>query len=373
MKRIPLQPRCIHDVIGCFLRRKSRHSSSVVHRVKSFAAVVVLAGCSVYADPFAKGADVSWLPQMEKTGYIFRDREGKKEDCLQVLKDHGIDSIRLRVWADPSDDRQSGHCSPRETVRMAERAQKMGFRIMIDFHYSDSWADPSKQTKPKAWAQHDFSDLQRDVYKHTRDVLTALKKSGVTPEWVQIGNEICDGMLWPDGRASQNPENLARLINEGYRAVKSVDPKIKVIVHIDRGHDQGLYRWFFDLLQENGASYDVIGLSYYPWWIENRQDYHSTIDDLGKNMNALVKRYGKEVMVVETGGKDDQPRETREMLAAVIDKVRAVPDGKGLGVIYWEPQGAFSWSKYVLSCWGSDGRPTEALDAFRESPVKAQK
>lgn len=329
-------------------------------------AAVVLAGCSGYADSFSKGADVSWLPQMEETGYVFRDREGNPADCLKILKDHGMDTIRLRVWVDPSDDRQSGHCSPRETVQMAERAQKVGFRIMINFHYSDSWADPGKQYKPKAWADHDFSDLKRDVYEHTRDVLLELKKHDITPEWVQIGNEIRPGMLWPDGSIKENPDRLVKLINEGYRATKSVDKKIKVIVHIDRGHDLGLYRWFFDLMEEHGADYDVIGLSYYPWWIKNQKDYRETIDDLGKNMNALVKRYDKEVMVVETGGKDDQPEETREMLEAVIEKVRSVPDGKGLGVIYWEPQGAYSWSKYVLSCWDSEGRPTKALDAFRK-------
>lgn len=327
---------------------------------------VVMAGCSGYADSFAMGADVGWLPQMEKTGYDFRDREGNSADCLKILKDHGMDTIRLRVWVDPSDDPQSGHCSIQETVEMAERAQKMGFRIMINFHYSDSWADPGKQNKPKAWAEHDFSDLKRDVYEHTRTMLLELKKKDITPEWVQIGNEIRNGMLWPDGSTKDNPDRLVKLINEGYRATKSVDKKIKVIVHIDRGHDLKLYRWYFDLMEEHGARYDVIGLSYYPWWIRDRRDYRLTIDDLGKNLNELVERYDKEVMVVEIGGKDDQPTETREMLEAVIEMVRSVPDGKGLGVIYWEPQGASSWSKYVLSCWGSDGSPTEALEAFRK-------
>jgi arabinogalactan endo-1,4-beta-galactosidase len=145
---------------------------------------------------FSKGADVGWLPQMEVTGYKFYDADGTQKDCLQLLKDRGMNTIRLRVWVNPSSDKASGHCSPAETVVMAVRAQRMGMRIMIDFHYSDTWADPGHQAKPTAWANHTFAELQNDVYKHTFDVLTALKSAGVNPEWVQIGNEIPSGMLW---------------------------------------------------------------------------------------------------------------------------------------------------------------------------------
>ena len=154
------------------------------------------------SNDFANGADVGWLPQMETTGYKFYDTDNSEKDCLQLLKDRGINTIRLRVWVNPSDDKASGHCSPAETVVMAVRAQKLGLRIMIDFHYSDTWADPGKQAKPAAWANHSFAELQNDVYKHTFDVLTSLKTAGVTPEWVQIGNEIPDGMLWPEGKSS---------------------------------------------------------------------------------------------------------------------------------------------------------------------------
>ena len=171
---------------------------------------------------FSKGADVGWLPQMEATGYKFYDVDGSQKDCLQLLKDRGMNTIRLRVWVNPSNDKASGHCSPAETVVMAVRAQKMGMRIMIDFHYSDTWADPAKQAKPAAWANHSFADLQNDVYKHTFDVLSALKSAGVTPEWVQIGNEIPGGMLWPDG-SSKNFNQLTQLLNKGYEATKAVN------------------------------------------------------------------------------------------------------------------------------------------------------
>ena len=312
---------------------------------------------------FAKGADVSWLPQMEATGYRFYDTDGKEKDCLQLLKERGMNTIRLRVFVNPSQDKASGHCSKEETVAMALRAQKAKMRIMIDFHYSDTWADPAKQAKPAAWANLSFDALQNKVYEHTFNVLTALKKAGVTPEWVQVGNEIPGGMLWPDG-STNNWVQLAQLLNKGYEATKAVNAKIKVIVHVDEGNNNEKFRWFFDKATEHQVKYDVIGLSYYPFWI--KKDYSETIADLQKNLNDMASRYQKEVMVVEVGGVDEQVQNTKELLAATIKAVRAVPDYKGLGVLYWEPQGAKSWSGYGLSAWQPDGKPSPALDAFKE-------
>ena len=312
---------------------------------------------------FSKGADVGWLPQMEATGYKFYDADGSQKDCLQLLKDRGINTIRLRVWVNPNDDKASGHCSPEETVVMAVRAQKMGMRIMIDFHYSDSWADPGKQNKPAAWAKHSFPELLNDVYQHTYDVLQLLKKAGVTPEWVQVGNEIPGGMLWPEG-STDNFNQLAQLLNKGYEATKAIDPKIKVIVHLDEGNKSEKFRWFFDKATENKVKYDVIGLSYYPYWIKT--DYQSTILDLENNLKDMASRYNKEVMVVEVGGDYEAVQNTKEMLEATIKAVKSVPNNKGLGVIYWEPQGEKSWSGYQLNAWLSDGKPSPALDAFKE-------
>ncbi|QZK91738.1 arabinogalactan endo-1,4-beta-galactosidase [Flavobacterium sp. CHNK8] len=312
---------------------------------------------------FAKGADVSWLPQMEATGYRFYDTDGNEKDCLQLLKERGMNTIRLRVFVNPSQDKASGHCSKEETVAMALRAQKAKMRIMIDFHYSDTWADPAKQAKPAAWANLSFDALQQKVYEHTFDVLTALKKAGVTPEWVQVGNEIPGGMLWPDG-STNNWTQLAQLLNKGYEATKAVNAKIKVIVHVDEGNNNEKFRWFFDKATEHLVKYDVIGLSYYPFWI--KKDYSETIADLQKNLNDMASRYQKEVMVVEVGGVDEQVQNTKELLAATIKAVRAVPDNKGLGVLYWEPQGAKYWSGYGLSAWQPDGKPSPALDAFKE-------
>jgi len=317
------------------------------------------------ADSFAKGADISWLPQMEATGYKFLNDSGVEEDCFKILKDHGINSIRLRTFVNPTDNRASGHCSKDETVAMAVRAQKWGMRVMINFHYSDSWADPGKQRKPKAWEGHDFPTLLNDIYDYTFDVMSALKSAGVTPEWVQVGNETPGGMIYPEGSTDNWPQ-LAQLINKGYDAIKAVSPESKVILHVDQGNNNGRFRWWFDAAKANGAKYDMIGLSYYPYWLEGKPDYTLSIDDLAANLKDMASRYGKEVMVVEVGGEDIKVQNTYDMLIAVLKKVKEVPENKGMGVFYWEPEGARSWSRYALSAWGDDGRPTKALDAFLE-------
>ncbi|MEI6948070.1 glycosyl hydrolase 53 family protein [Paraflavisolibacter sp. H34] len=330
--------------------------------------LAVLCGCSVLQpgakkQAFAKGADIGWLQQMEATGYKFYNDNGQEEDCFKILKDHGINTIRLRTWVHPSDHRASGHNSKAETVAMAVRARKWGMRVMINFHYSDSWADPGKQKKPAAWEGHDFPRLLQDVYDYTYDVMSDLKKAGVQPEWVQVGNEIPGGMIYPEGSTAHWPQ-LAQLINKGYAAIKAVSPRSQVILHLDQGNNKQRFRTWFDSARAHGARYDVIGLSYYPYWLPGKPDYTLSIDDLGQNMKDLAARYEKEVMVVEVGGEDTQPQNTYDMLVAVIRKVKEVPRKKGLGVIYWEPQGARSWSRYPLSAWGEDGRPTKALDAF---------
>jgi arabinogalactan endo-1,4-beta-galactosidase len=298
---------------------------------------------------------------MEATGCRFQDENGFPADCLEILKENGINAIRLRVFVNPSLDRVNGHCSKMEVLRMAIRARNLGFRIMIDFHYSDSWAGPTSQAKPAAWRTHDFPQLLNDVYEHTYDVLSVLKQNGVVPEWVQVGNEIPNGLLWPEGNTSHWPQ-LAQLLNKGYDAVKAVDQCTKVVIHLDQGNDNRKFRRFFDNLKSQGGKWDVIGMSYYPHWL--KQDYTVSIDNLGANLNDMASRYGKEVMVVEVGGEDAQAENTYDMLMAVQRKVEAVPDNRGLGIFYWEPEGEKSWSGYGLSCWDAGGRPTKALTAF---------
>jgi arabinogalactan endo-1,4-beta-galactosidase len=310
---------------------------------------------------FFRGADVSWLAQMEATGYVFYDENGNAADCLDLLMARGINSIRLRVFVHPSSDKTNGHCSPEETAVMAARAKAKGLEVMLDFHYSDTWADPAHQTKPATWASVSFAALKDSVYAHTYYTLNLLKQAGVTPKWVQIGNEIPSGMLWPSGYIN-NPQQLAELINSGNQAVKDIDNKIQTIVHIDQGNDNARFRWFYDLMQQNGAQFDIIGASYYPYWLGS--DYTATIADLGNNLKDMVSRYNKPVMVVEVGGDYWEVANSKDLLIATIGAVKDVPSQMGLGVFYWEPQGAKPWSGYQLNCWQDNGRPSPALDAF---------
>jgi arabinogalactan endo-1,4-beta-galactosidase len=312
-------------------------------------------------DTFFKGADISWLAQMEATGYVFYDENGNPSDCLDLLMARGINAVRLRVFVHPSNDKISGHCSPAETAQMAARAKEKGLDVMIDFHYSDTWADPAHQTKPATWANVSFAALQDSLYTHTQYTLNLLKQAGVTPKWVQIGNEIPSGMLWPSGHID-NPQQLAQLLSKGHQAVKDIDTTIQTIVHIDQGNDNARFRWFFDLMQQNGAQFDIIGASYYPHWLGS--DYTVTIGDLGNNLQDMVTRYNKPVMIVEVGGDYWQVENSKDLLIATIGAAKDVPNNQCLGVFYWEPQGAKPWSGYQLNCWQDNGRPSPALDAF---------
>lgn len=304
---------------------------------------------------FAKGADVSWLTEMESAGRLFYNSSGTAQDCIQILKNIGMNSIRLRVWVDPA----GGWCNTADVVAKAIRAKNLGIRIMIDFHYSDSWADPGQQNKPAAWAAQDFITLQSSVYNHTFNVLTTLKTNGVTPEWVQVGNETNDGMLWPTGKASLNMANFAALINKGYDAVKAVDNNIKVIVQISNGFDNSLFRWIFDGLKNNGGKWDIIGMSLYPdpanWATLNSQCL--------SNMNDMISRYSKPVMICEVGMSWDQASACNSFLSDLIAKVKSLGNN-GLGVFYWEPQSYGNWQGYTKGAFDNSGKPTAALNAF---------
>jgi arabinogalactan endo-1,4-beta-galactosidase len=247
-----------------------------------------------------------------------------------------------------------------DVLLKAKRATQLGMRIMIDFHYSDDWADPGKQTKPAAWAMQDITALKTFVADHTGSVLLLLKNNGVVPEWVQVGNETNDGMLWPDGRASASMNNFAQLINAGYDAVKSVFPSAKVIVHISNGYDNSLFRWLFDGLQTNAAKFDVIGMSLYPA-AANWQQYN--VQCLA-NMNDMVARYNKEVMIVEAGMPWDNAATCQLFLTDLINKTKSVTSNKGLGLLYWEPEAYNNWQGYSLGAFDNSGKPTIAISAF---------
>ena len=306
--------------------------------------------------PIVKGADVSWLTQMESSGYKFYNSAGTAMDCMQLVQSLGINAIRLRVWVNPAD----GWNNTADVVAKAVRAKKLGLRIMIDFHYSDTWADPGHQTKPAAWAAYDLATLTNTVYTYTQSVLDTLQVHGVVPSWVQVGNETSDGMLWPDGRASVSMANFAALVNAGYSAVNSVQDSIKVIVHIANGYDNNLFRWIFDGLKANNAQWDIIGMSLYPS-VSNWSSYN---DSCLSNMNDMVSRYHKPVMICEVGMPVDQPAVCQAFLTDLIHKVKKVTGGPGLGVFYWEPESYNGWQGYGLGAFDNTGKPTAAMNAF---------
>lgn len=320
------------------------------------------------APTFAKGADVSWLPQLEALGHKFYDDNGKEANLLQIIKDHGIDSIRLRAFVNPSDDPSNGHNSTEEVIEMASRVSDFGFRVMIDLHYSDSWADPGKQYTPKAWEGKNLEQLKTHVSEYTTEVMNGLKEAGVTPEWIQIGNEINNGMLHPIG-AYSNTTNLVKLLQAGSHAAKEVFPDIKVIIHRANGAEEGVDGYYGGLIEAGlkESDYDIIGLSYYPDSI-----YTTSIDELAENMNTLAEKYGKEVMIVEIGGNVSKNEDNvYNMLVATQKKLKDVRDNLGTGIFYWAPEGVYFG--YPLSAWNSDGTPSFAMDAFLEDAAEVNR
>jgi arabinogalactan endo-1,4-beta-galactosidase len=307
---------------------------------------------------FVKGADISWLTEMEASGYKFYNRDGVEKDCYQVIKDLGMNSIRLRAWVNPTD----GWCNTADVVAKAKRAKAVGMRIMIDLHYSDWWADPGKQNKPAAWGALNFNDLKNALSDYTKHVMDTLKSNGIIPNWVQVGNETNDGMLWEDGRASKNMGNFAALVNAGYDAVKSVSDTTKVIVHISNGYDNNLFRWIFDGLKNNGAKWDIIGMSLYP----SSSNWQTLNTQCLANMNDMISRYGKPVMICEVGMPWTDSVTCKSFLSDLISKTKSLTNKNGLGVFYWEAEGYNNWQGYTLGAFDNSGKPTVALEAFKE-------
>jgi arabinogalactan endo-1,4-beta-galactosidase len=308
------------------------------------------------AQPFYKGADISFLQQIESSGTFFKEN-GTPKDIFEIFKNHGINAIRLRIWYAPPD----GWNSLSKTLIMAKRIKAAGFSFLLDFHYADTWADPGKQPKPAAWQSVTLPALQDSVYAYTKLVINALTAQGTPPQLVQIGNEITNGMLWPEGQLynTSNPAqqwiNFANLVKAGIRAVRDTRPpdSTKIMIHIDRGGDYNGASWFFTNLLNQGVDPDYFGLSYYPWW-------HGSFTALAENLVTLAKGYGKKIIIAETAypwtlsGNDvtgnfvtspsqllaNYPATPQGQLAYMKDLMALLhnlPDGLGAGVFYWEP------------------------------------
>ena len=308
-------------------------------------------------DSFIRGVDISFTPQIEAVGGKYK-LNGVEKDVLDIFKENGANYIRLRLWHTPS----NGYCGLTQTLAYALRVKAKGFKLLLDFHYSDWWADPGKQNKPAAWAGIPFAALKDSMYAYTRNVMAALKSQNTLPDMVQIGNEITSGMLWNDGRVGgsfDTPQQWAKLgdlVKEGIRGAReaAADTSMKIMIHIDRGGDNNGARWFFDNLLAQGVQFDDIGLSYYPWW-------HGSPTQMKNNLNGLASLYGKNIILAETAypwttqslndgmgnigvdatelpaGYSKSPQGQKAFLSTITKTLKETSNNKGIGFFYWEP------------------------------------
>lgn len=334
---------------------------------------------------FYRGADLSFTQQLENNGAVFKDN-GTQQDILDIFKNHGLNIVRLRLWYHPQD----GYNDLSHTLAMARRIKAKGLKLLLDFHYSDTWADAGHQTKPAAWQSLSYSVLKDSVYQYTKRVITSLKNQNTMPSIVQIGNEVTSGMLWDTGKVGGSYDNatqwsqFAALLNSGIKGVKDVSDTVKIMIHIDRGGDYSGAKWFFDNLNAQGVSYDIIGLSYYPWW-------HGSLTDLTNNLDQLAARYHKPILIAETAypwtlGYNDNVNNIvgnlgqllpgypatvdgqKSYLDKVFNIVRNVPDNLGIGVVYWAPDYisvpgvGSSWEN--LAMFDFQGNALSSMSAF---------
>lgn len=342
-------------------------------------------------EEFIKGVDISTLQAIEAKGIKYYDG-GVEKDLLTILKDHGVNYVRLRVWNNPVE--AEGFNDKAHLIAMAERVKAAGMKLLVDFHYSDFWADPGKQVKPEAWKELAFVNLKQAVYDYTKEVMNELKAVNAYPDMVQIGNEINNGMMLPEGSVS-NFGQLAELLKEGVRAVRDTTPvnhTTKIMIHLAEGGDNHKFVSFFDEVKKHNVDYDVIGMSYYPYW-------HGTFQQLKTNMNDMAARYGKQIVVAETAypftledvdgngniaGADQvkitgfpaTPENQKLVTETVMNTVAHVEGGKGLGVFYWEPAWlpGVGWKAGEGNGWENqamfdfEGNALSSLDAFKFTP-----
>ena len=325
---------------------------------------------------FARGADVSWVSEMEAGGKSFKKQDGTAADIFDVLKDVGINSIRLRVWVTPS----GGWSGKDDVLALAGRAWKAGLALMIDFHYSDFFADPSRQDFPSAWAadKGDVTKTVAHVREHTLDVLEALKNAGISPAWIQIGNETRNGFLWPLGQiwayGGSTPGgwgNFVQLYNAGYNAAKEVFPSALVMPHLNNAYDDN--DWWFKELKSRGGKFDAIALSHYPQTNSKLGAEQMNTTALSRIRN-LATAYGVPVFVSEVGVKIATESASATLLKSFMDGIAGIPGCKG--VFYWEPEvygwwkpavySSLGWNAYDMGAFTSDGRPSSIMNAFKQ-------
>lgn len=335
------------------------------------AAFILAAGRAARAQsPYAIGADVSFLKQAEDHGTVFKDH-GKPEPALEILKDHGYNWVRLRIFVNPTD-------LPNNlayTTALAQQAKRLGFKFLLDFHYSDTWADPGKQYTPKAWAHMTHEQLVSEVFAYTRNTMEALAGAGALPDMVQIGNEITNGMLWPDGKLPEHWREFTDLLKAGINGVDAGHGNAAaplIMIHIDRGGDWKTTKYFFDQLAAYHVRFDVIGQSYYPWW-------QGSLNDLRENLYQMAVTYHKPIILVEVAYPwkpnpflkspppfPETPEGQKDFLAEVNRIVQAAPDDLGRGLFWWEPAVPQQTPLRVRGLFDDNGDALPAMTVFDE-------
>jgi arabinogalactan endo-1,4-beta-galactosidase len=302
---------------------------------------------------FLAGADLSHLALMERSGVIYRD-QGTVQDALTLVHAHGINLVRLRLWtcseADAAADPYNHGNTLTAMVVLAQRVKSAGMQILLDLHYSDSWADPTHQAMPRAWIGMAPAELEERMRSYTRDAIAAFRTAGALPEYVQIGNETPMGLAWPAGKVdhAEGWATLARLIRAADLGISEAagDHKPRTIIHLDRGGDWGTTQWFFDeLITRQHVAFDIIGESYYPFW-------HGDLGTLTDCLGRCVERYGKPVLIAETAfpwrtaGADGKPLPPiagiapgpagQVAFARSLGRILAtLPGHAGLGICWW--------------------------------------
>jgi arabinogalactan endo-1,4-beta-galactosidase len=327
-----------------------------------------------------KGADISLLQRIEDFGGVYKENSQVK-DPLLIFSEHDFNCMRLRIFHTPSGMGPVVNDLP-YTLALAKRVKNAHFKLLLDFHYSDTWADPAHQTKPAAWEGLSFGDLKDSLFEYTRSVITTLKNEGALPDIVQIGNEITTGFLWPDGKLPDNWDNFGILVNAGIEGVKAAlesDDSVKIMIHVDNGANMSICQWFFDNLLSENVDFDIIGISYYPWW-------HGTLQSFENNLAFLSEEYEKDIMVVEVAypwmgsypplsGSDfpDPPHEVspqgqKEYLEELIRIIANTRNNRGKGIFYWAPEWiaieevGTNWG--YLTLFDTSGEALVGMDAF---------
>lgn len=336
----------------------------------SLLSVIILNGKK--PDHLWLGGDISGTTADEARGIYSADTTGMRTENTQLMKNYGMDAVRLRVWVNPKE----GFCSPEDVLIMAKRAKDLDMAIMIDFHYSDWWADPGKQYPPEAWKDYDLPQMKEALAGHTRETLQLLKDNGIDVKWVQVGNETRDGILWPMGQISKgNMKNYAELSQAGYDAVKEVYPDAEVIVHIDNGYDNPLYNQIFDDLQKYGSKWDIIGMSVYPFWAMEagaQPDEETTLLNAADNIRKLKAKYNCPIMITEVGVASEEPEKGEKIMDDLFNLVINEVDGACTGVFYWAPEmfqtTDFQGNKhgYALGAF-QKAQPTKIMDSFAKA------